>query len=98
MRTIAENIMKRENEIIEVVFSVEEMKALNLDIVFDKEDIDEDYGTLVWDCNGTIGGEKVVNIVRTALIDEGEAVEDMTDDELSDFVDSNYNKLYWCFE
>ena len=99
MRTIAENIMKRENEIIEVVFSVEEMEELNLGIVFDKEDIDEDYGTLVWDCNGTIGGEKVVDIVRTALIYEGyEEVEDMTDDELSDFVDSNYNRLYWCFE
>ena len=98
MRTIAENIMKRENEIIEVVFSVEEMEALNLGIVFDEEDIDEDFGTLVWDCNGTIGGEKVIDIVRTALIDEGyEEVEDMTDDELSDFVDSNYNRLYWCF-
>ena len=96
MRTIAENIMKRENEIIEVVFSVEEMEALNLGIVFDKEDIDEDYGTLVYNCGWCIDGEKVVDIVRTALIYEGYEVEDMTNDELSDFVDSNYSELYFA--
>ena len=100
MRYIAENLMKKEFEVLGVVFSVEDMEELDLDIVFDKEDIDEDYGTLVWDCGGGyISGEKVVDIVRTALIYEGyEEVEDMTNDELSDFVDENYNRLYWCFE
>lgn len=95
MRYIAENLMKKEFEVLGVVFSVEDMEELDLDIVFDKEDIDEDYGTLVWDCGGGyISGEKVVDIIRKTLIDEGEEVEDMTDDELSDFVDSNYNRLY----
>ena len=99
MRTIAENIMEKEFEILGVVYSVEEMKEMNLGVVFDKEDIDEKHGTLVWDCGWCIGGEKAVDIVRTALIYEGyEEVEDMTNDELSDFVDENYNKLYWCFE
>ena len=99
MRYIAENLMKKEFEVLGVVFSVEDMEELDLDIVFDKEDIDEDYGTLVWDCGGGyISGEKVVDIIRKTLIDEGFGiVEDMTDDELNDFVDNNYNMLYWYF-
>ena len=100
MRYIAENLMKKEFEVLGVVFSVEDMEALDLGMVFDKEDIDENYGTLVWDCgwgDGTIGGEKVVDIIRKTLIDEGFGiVEDMTDDELNDFVDNNYNMLY-CY-
>ena len=98
MRYIAENLMKKEFEVLGVVFSVEDMEELDLDIVFDKEDIDEDYGTLVWDCGGGyISGEKVVDIIRKTLIDEGFGiVEDMTDDELNDFVDNNYNMLY-CY-
>ena len=69
MRYIAENLMKKEFEVLGVVFSVEDMEELDLDIVFDKEDIDEDYGTLVWDCGGGyISGEKVVDIIRKTLI------------------------------
>ena len=98
MRYIAENLMKKELEVLGVVFSVEDREELDLDIVCDREDIDEDYGTLVWDCGGGyISGEKVVDIIRKTLIDEGFGiVEDMTDDELNDFVDENYNRLYWC--
>ena len=98
MRYIAENLMKKEFEVLGVVFSVEDMEELDLDIVFDKEDIDEDYGTLVWDCGGGyISGEKVVDIIRKTLIDEGFGiVEDMTHDELNHFVDNNYNMLY-CY-
>ena len=98
MRYIAENLMKKEFEVLGVVFSVEDMEALDLGIVFDKEDIDEDYGTLVWDCgwrDGTIGGDNVTNIVRRWLIYEGfEEVEDMTDDELSEFVEEDYSWYY----
>lgn len=95
MRTIAENIMEKEFEILGVVYSVEEMKEMNLGVVFDKEDIDEKHGTLVWDCGWCIGGEKAVDIVRSWLVYEGyEEVEDMTADELNDFIEEDYNWFY----
>lgn len=95
MINIVEKIMEREYREINTVYSLEEAEALDLDIVFEAEEIDEDYGTVVYECCNEINTQNVVDIMRDWLSERGHEVEDLTSEELSEYVDKYYNDLYF---
>lgn len=93
MINIVEKIMQREYREINTVWSLEEAEALNLDVVF--EDIDEDYGTVVYECCNAINTQNVVDIMKEWLSERGHEVENLTAEQLSKYVDKYYNDLYF---
>ena len=98
MRTIVENNMK-EYEVYGVVYDLLEANELGVG-TFEEEDIDCDFGTIIYeDCCGVFA-TPIVDIMREMLLLKRyyEEAETMTNVEIDEFVSNNYDELYWKFQ
>lgn len=96
MRTIVENNMK-EYEVFGVVYDLEEANLLGVG-TFEEEDIDCEFGTIIYESDYCgIFATPIVDIMREILLCKQyyHEAENMTNAEIDQFVDNNYNELYW---
>ena len=97
MINIAKKLIKRETGELYIVFGEEEVRDLERSLQTRINcNVDEDYGSIIYKYEDRLFGDTVVNIVREWLYNKGEEeVEDMDSEELNDYVNSNYSRLFW---